>query len=182
MDNGLLFGVGVNISGPCFAPSGQRTSRRWSRSASSRTLSTGPSCSFSTQTLLTFHRKTPLVRTHTVVVYCFFFICLVSQGFFSLSGIHTPSACVDLQACWTWPPHTVKTAWSVCVSRSSRGESLWTTPSPCCLLPYDMTRRYNILDATVLEMAVLAKSDSYNNNCLVKKTIFPTQAEGGKFF
>ena len=95
MNNSLLFGVGVNISGPCFAPSGRRISRRWSRSASSRTLSTGPSCSFSTQTLLTFHRRMPLVRTHThtVVIYCFL-ICLVSQGVFSLLDIHTPSLCV----------------------------------------------------------------------------------------
>lgn len=81
MDNGLLFGVGVNISGPCFAPSGQRTSRRWSRSASSRTLSTGPSCSFSTQTLLTFHRKTPLVRTHSCRILFFSFVWFRKASF-----------------------------------------------------------------------------------------------------
>lgn len=87
MDNGLLFGVGVNISGPCFAPSGQRISRRWSRSASSRTLSTGPSCSFSTQTLLTFHRKTPLVRTHTQLS-CTVFSFVLFRGY-------SYSICVD---------------------------------------------------------------------------------------
>lgn len=54
-----------------------------------------------------------------------------------------------LQACWTWPPLTVKTAWNVCVSRSSREESLWKTPSPCCLLPYDTTQRYKTHRDTV---------------------------------
>lgn len=67
IDNSLLLGVGVSISGPCFAPSGRRISRTWSRSTSSLTPSTDPSCSFSTQTLLTFHLRTPSVSMHTLV-------------------------------------------------------------------------------------------------------------------
>ena len=170
MNNSLLFGVGVNISGPCFAPSGRRISRRWSRSASSRTLSTGPSCSFSTQTLLTFHRRMPLVRTHTHSCNLLFsHLFGFTRRVFFVGYSYSIFVCW-LQACWTWPPLTVKTAWSVCVSRSSREESLWTTPSPCCLLPYDMTRRYNMLDTTVLERAVLNKNYNYDNNCCLKKS------------
>lgn len=132
---GLWTGAGANTSGRCFAPSGWRVSRRSWRSASSLTPSTDPSSSSSTRTPLTFRLRMLSVSNHvqqsnTDVASLW---TLISMNYVCVGG--------GLQACWTWPPLTVKAGWSNCVSRSSRGESLWRTPSPCCLPPYDTTQR-----------------------------------------
>lgn len=133
----MFSGAGVNISGQCFAPSGRKISRRWSRSTSSRTPSTGPSSSSSTQTLWTSRPRTPSVSTH--------FNGHQPLEFLSSVWLYWHCACLRwLQACWTWPPLTAKTASNACVSRSSRGESPWKTPLPCCPPPYDTTQRCGI--------------------------------------
>lgn len=121
-------GVGASISAPCFAPTGRRTSRTWLKSASSPTPSTNPSCSSCTQTPWTSQLKTPSV-----------------SGPFHCAAVSSSSALQEVfcspQACWIWPPRTVRTASGACASRSSRGESPWRTPSRFCLPPFDTTQR-----------------------------------------